>query len=208
MRYCLSVNDNKKINILAQLCTAGIEYRENEEAAYMDNFKFYNNTLINASNIRCCNLKNAYIANNIFTGDPKAVVEILGRTIDADGNKEIRAFDGVMTNNCFWGMGAPWRAENSYFCNPGFVGTDETDKNSFMLSAGSKLLGKGVQVEEDMGAQDLYGNALTDTHSIGCYDGAGEDGKAAVGIFERIAKRLGSWLGCIVTAFVNINNIL
>ena len=208
VRYCLSVNDNKKINILAQLCTAGIEYGENEEAAYMDNFKFYNNTLINASNIRCCNLKNAYFANNIITGSPKSVVEILGRTIDADGNKEIRAFEGVMTNNCFRGMGAPWSAENSYFCDPGFVGADVTDKNSFMLSAQSKLLAKGVQVEPDMGACDLYGNPLTDIHNIGCYDGAGEDGKSAASLWDNITARLQSWVGWLYTVWVNINNIL
>ena len=174
----------------------------------MDNFKFYNNTLINPAKIRCCNLRNAYIANNIFSGDCKTVLELLGRNRAPDGSKIIRKFEGVITNNCFWGAGAPYTAENSYFCNPGFVGTDETDKNSFMLSSDSKLLGKGIQVEEDMGEQDLYGNKLTDTHNIGCYDGTGEGEKASIGIFDCLYKRLNTLVGFIYTALVNINNIL
>ena len=209
VRYCLSVNDNKKINILAQLCTAGIEYEDGEKADYMDNFKFYNNTIINASSIRCCNVKNSYIANNIITGDSKTVIELLGRTIDENtGDKQIRKFEGVMTNNCFWGMGAPATAKNSYFCNPGFVGTDETDKNSFMLSSKSRLLGKGIQVEEDMGEYDLYGNTLTDIHNIGCYDGTGEGDKASIGFFNCIAKRFNILIGFLNTLWANINNIL
>ncbi|MGN0549112.1 MAG: hypothetical protein ACI4IM_05905 [Acutalibacteraceae bacterium] len=209
VRYCLSVNDNKKTNILAQLCTAGIEYEDGEKADYMDNFKFYNNTIINASSIRCCNVKNSYIANNIITGDSKTVIELLGRTIDeSTGEKQIRKFEGVMTNNCFWGMGAPATAKNSYFCNPGFVGTDETDKNSFILSSKSRLLGKGIQVEEDMGEYDLYGNSLTDIHNIGCYDGTGEGDKASTGFFNCIAKRFNTLIGFLNTVWVNINNIL
>ena len=209
VRYCLSVNDNKKTNILAQLCTAGIEYEDGEKADYMDNFKFYNNTIINASSIRCCNVKNSYIANNIITGDSKTVVELLGRTIDENtGEKQIRKFEGVITNNCFWGMGAPATAKNSYFCNPGFVGTDETDKNSFMLSSKSRLIGKGIQVEEDMGEYDFYGNELTDVHNIGCYDGTGEGDKASIGFFNCIAKRFNTLIGFLNTLWVNINNIL
>ncbi|MDD6702894.1 MAG: hypothetical protein PUE34_00945 [Clostridiaceae bacterium] len=209
VRYCLSVNDNKKTNILAQLCTAGIEYEDGEKADYMDNFKFYNNTIINASSIRCCNVKNSYIANNIITGDSKTVIELLGRTIDENtGEKQIRKFEGVITNNCFWGMGAPATAKNSYFCNPGFVGTEETDKNSFMLSSKSRLIGKGIQVEEDMGEYDFYGNELTDVHNIGCYDGTGEGDKASIGFFNCIAKRFNTLIGFLNTLWVNINNIL
>ena len=209
VRYCLSVNDNKKTNILAQLCTAGIEYEDGEKADYMDNFKFYNNTIINASSIRCCNVKNSYIANNIITGDSKTVIELLGRTIDENtGEKQIRKFEGVITNNCFWGMGAPATAKNSYFRNPGFVGTDETDKNSFMLSSKSRLIGKGIQVEEDMGEYDFYGNELTDVHNIGCYDGTGDGDKASIGFFNCIAKRFNTLIGFLNTLWVNINNIL
>ncbi|MGN1478650.1 MAG: hypothetical protein ACI4XH_02695, partial [Acutalibacteraceae bacterium] len=105
VRYCLSVNDNVKDNILAQLCTADIDYKEDEDSEYMDNFKFYNNTLINPAKIRCCNLRNAYIANNIFSGDCKTVLELLGRNRAPDGSKIIRKFEGVITNNCFWGAG-------------------------------------------------------------------------------------------------------
>ena len=206
VRYCLSVNDNKEDNSMAQLLFINAEgfYGEDEKPIYMDNFKFYNNTIINASSISCQDLRNSYIANNIITGDLTTAFEFTRKSVDSDGNKVIREFEGIFTNNCFWGAGAPWVAENSYFCNPGFVGTDETDKNSFMLSTDSELLGKGIQVEENMGEQDFYGNKLTDTHNIGCYDGAGEGEKASTGIFDCLYKRLNTLLGFVYTAVVNM----
>ncbi|MGN0573852.1 MAG: hypothetical protein ACI4IX_07930 [Acutalibacteraceae bacterium] len=206
VRYCLSVNDNKEDNSMAQLLsTSAVEYKDGEEAEYMDNFKFYNNTLINASTIECHDLRNSYIANNIITGDLKTAFEFSKKSVDDDGNGYIREFSGVFTNNCFRGAGAPWIAKNSYFCNPGFIGTDETDKNSFMLSSKSRLIGKGIQVEEDMGEFDFYGNALTDTHNIGCYDGAGESEKPSFNFSESIVNRLNTLLGFIYTAIDNLS---
>ena len=208
VRYCLSVNDNKGDNSMAQLLFIGAQdfYNEDERPVYMDNFKFYNNTLINASEISCANLRNSYIANNIITGNLKTTFSYTRKTVGSDGNKIIHEFDGVFTNNCFWGTGAPLIARNSYFCNPGFIGKDETDKDSFMLSSKSRLIGKGIQVEEDMGEYDFYGNELTDVHNIGCYDGTGEIEKPVKNIFKCLYNRLNTLLGFIYTAILNISD--
>lgn len=176
VRYCLSVNDNKQINQMASILTSGsVDYAKDEYAVSMDNFKFYNNTLVNCSEIFCHALSNSVIANNIFIGNTVIdTFQFTRKNVGDNGEKIIHEFDGIMTNNCFWGMGAPYVSENNYFCNPRFVGSDLTDKNSFMLSASSKLIGKGIQVEDDMGEYDFYGNMLSSEHNIGCYEGIGE----------------------------------
>ncbi|MPN45062.1 hypothetical protein SDC9_192629 [bioreactor metagenome] len=46
-----------------------------------------------------------------------------------------------------------------------------------MLKKVSPCIAKGTQVEENMGEHDFFGNALTDTHNIGCYEGTGVDGE-------------------------------
>lgn len=206
VRYCLSVNDNKEDNSMAQLLTAGIEYKEDEKSEYMDNFKFYNNTLINASSMDIKNLRNSYIANNIFTGDCKTLFSYTRKSVDDNSKTVIREFDGVFTNNCFRGVGAPRISENNYFCNPGFVGTDVTDKNSFMLSSKSELIGEGIEVEEDMGECDFYGNKLTDVHNIGCYDAVGESKELEVSLVESFICCFNSVIGFIATSLDNIFN--
>ena len=178
VRYCLSVNDNKAESSAAQLLSTPVyDYTINNDwSKSMENFKFYNNTIVNGSNIRFTQVSNSYVANNIFySEDINQFFRIgsFGKT--DDGKIFIRKFTGEFTNNCFYGCSIPLQAKKSVNRDPLFVGTDFTDKNSFKLAANSPLLGKGVQVEEDMGAYDFYGNPLTDTHNIGCYDGAGED---------------------------------
>ncbi|MGN0636498.1 MAG: hypothetical protein ACI4I5_09785 [Acutalibacteraceae bacterium] len=207
VRYCLSVNDNKCDNSMAQLLTADIQYREDEKAVYMDNFKFYNNTMINASSIDFKDLRNAYIANNIFTGDLKTVYRCARKAVDEEtGEAYRRQFEGVFSNNCFWGTGYPFAAQNNYICDPGFAGADITDKNSFKLSSTSRLLGKGIQVEEDMGTQDFYGNPVGTQHNIGCYDGAGESESAPASLWKQIVNRVQTALGLVVNFFDYLGN--
>ena len=98
--------------------------------------------------------------------------DVRKRTVN--GRTFVSQFNGVLSNNCFRSMGMPDSAKKYYLCDPGFAGTDTSDKNSYKLTEKSELLGRGIQAEENMGAYDFYGNALTDTHNIGCYDGAGE----------------------------------
>ena len=207
VRYCLSVNDNKGDNSMAQLLTAGIEYNEGEKAVYMDNFKFYNNTMINASSIDFKDLRNAYIANNIFTGNFTMEYRMARKAVDEETGKAYRRqFEGVFSNNCFWGTGYPFSAKKNFICDPGFVGTDLSDKNSFKLSSTSALLGKGIQVEDDMGTQDLYGNPVGARHNIGCYDGAGESDAAPASLFKRILNRVQTALGMVVNLCNYLSN--
>ncbi len=178
VRYCLSVNDNKGENSAGNLLsTPAYDYTiNNDYSKSIDNFKFYNNTVINGSDFRFTQATNSYVANNIFYGnniEQFLKFGTLGKT--DDGKIFVREFTGEITNNCFYGCSVPPQAKNSVNMDPLFVGDDFTDKNSFMLAKNSPLLGKGIQVEDDMGEYDFYGNKLTSSHSIGCYDGTGED---------------------------------
>lgn len=208
VRYCLSVNDNKGENSMGQILTSGsLNYNDDEYAVTMDNFKFYNNTLINCSEIFCHALSNSVIANNIFVGNTLIdSIQFTRKNVGDNGEKIVREFNGVIENNCFWKFGKPYSAENSYLCNPKFAGTDETDKNSFKLSKNSKLIGAGVQVEEDMGECDFYGNALGGSHNIGCYEGAGEESTGSGGIFSSIAGFFGTLIAAVAGFIINCNN--
>ena len=76
-----------------------------------------------------------------------------------------------LSNNCYYNTFHPILDYKSLDANPLFIGNDLSDKNSFMLQAGSPCYKTGTQVEANMGAHDFYGNPLSSTHSIGCYDG-------------------------------------
>ena len=180
VRYCLSVNDNKANNSMANLIdVAAVDYAEDETPVCMENFRFYNNTLINCSSISCSGLSKSLIANNIFVGkDLMSSIQYMKKNVGRNGNF-VTVFDGVFTNNCFNNMGSASVSKNELNFDPGFAGTDLTDKDSFKLSVNSGLLGKGIQTEEDMGEHDFYGNALSDTHNIGCYEGSGEEAASA-----------------------------
>ena len=159
VRYCLSVNDNKTLNVAS---ISNIKEEEYEMAIAMENFKFYNNTVINCAPTLFGVLKNSTIANNIFVGSD----DVLSVSVPL-------GFCNTITNNCFYNMCPMPHSTNDSVCDPGFVGTDESDKNSFVLSQSSPLIGKGIQVEQDMGERDFYGNTLTGSHNIGCYEGPG-----------------------------------
>lgn len=207
VRYCLSVNDNKCGNNMAQLLTANCDYAEDEYSQCMTGFKFYNNTIINCSEFNLIGLEDAYIANNIFVGEGIASCFRFGRkVIDSDGNKVIRKFDGTMTNNCFRNCAIPTIAENSVICNPGFVGNDENDMNSYKLSSTSKLIGAGVKIE-NCGERDLYGNALTDETNIGCYGGSGEVEAANTGILENFRAIVTTVFGFIYNFIYSCNDM-
>lgn len=103
-------------------------------------------------------------------------------------------------------MGIPPVSDNNFICNPGFAGTDETDKNSYVLSTESKLLGKGVKVEDDMGERDFYGNPLTDVHNIGCYEGTGEQMQEKAGFFKDVGSFLNMLFATVWGFFMNLSN--
>jgi len=197
VRYCLSVNDNVRDNDI-QLLNSG-SYTDDDNPTYMDNFKFYNNTIVNGSTFRFPNIRNSAVQNNIFA-DSMTQQIVLTRNINKfDGSGKMKvSFSGAMSNNCFFETAVPFKAKDSVVMNPLFTGSDMRDKNSFKLSSGSPLIGKGVQVEDDMGAADFYGNKLTDIHNIGCYEGKGIDDGKSPGFFDRI---YGCFLGFIGRIF-------
>lgn len=206
VRYCLSVNDNMGDNELAQmLSSSSVNYAEDEHAEVMTGFKFYNNTIVNASSFKLCGLKDAVIANNIFTGSLSTSFLVMRKSIGDDDQPVIRDFTGTITNNCFSGTAVPFNAKKSILGNPGFAGTDYDDMNSFKLSQSSKLIGKGIQVEDDMGETDLFGNPLTGTHNIGCYEGGGEQSGGA-GFLDDVWAFISSVLGLIYNFIDNCNN--
>lgn len=166
VRYCLSVNDNNTFNMVS-FVNFSKKFNFSDHAWSMDGLKFYNNTVINCAPTIFGIISNSYVENNIFVGSQSGT----SLALYLGANNKI-------TNNCFYYMTPPVSAYGNYFCDPGFTGTDVNDKNSFILSADSKLIGKGIQVEEDMGEYDFYGNPLTSTHNIGCYEGTGADKEA------------------------------
>ena len=199
VRYCLSVNDNLEPNNI-NLCNSPA-YTDDDNPDYMDNFKFYNNTVINGSEFRFQNLRNSVIANNIFCGELSQCFVTSALT----GDKEVTMFTGAFTNNCFHGCSLPLRAESSYNVSPMFAGDDYDDINSFILSSSSPLIGSGITVEGDMGAHDFFGNPLTDTHNIGCYEGEGIDDGQVITYDYNAFTAIINLLGRIYAMFVSIN---
>ncbi len=152
VRYCLSVNDNVTKNSGGG--SSGERY-----------FKFYNNTIVNGSSFSFLFNDKSFIQNNIFSLVP-------GCTLNFDIKNSY-----TLGNNCYYSTVKPLIDIKSIHANPQFAGTDYTDKNSFVLKECSPCIGAGTQTEENMGTHDLYGNPLTSTHNIGCYEGPGVEGK-------------------------------
>lgn len=189
VRYCLSVNDNKEPNGIS-LCNSPA-YTDDDNPRYMDNFKFYNNTIVNGSAFKLYNLQNSVIANNIFYGDLSQYFV----TSHMSGDWGLLTFGGDFTNNCFYGCTPPLcGTQNQFNNNPLFAGSDFNDIDSFRLSSSSALLGKGIALGTDMGEHDFFGNPLTDTHNIGCYEGEGVDN----GISNN----------CFLSCFYGVHNLI
>ena len=162
VRYCLSVNDNV-------IDSAG-GFQNSPEI----DFKFYNNTLVNSGNYQFKNYDRAVIKNNIFYMKSfKFVMYDFSRKYD-------------LSNNCYYNTFHPILDLLSKDANPLFVGKDWSDKNSFVLQPGSPCYKTGIQVEENMGTRDFYGNPLGSRHSIGCFDGELEGTASSEVIVQKI----------------------
>ncbi len=170
VRYCLSVNDNKIENHMAS--NSAIESTADDPNVYMDNFKFYNNTIINGSSFIMDDLRNAYIANNIF------IMKNSSQKFETHNSTGNYDFTGTITNNYFKNVSSyrlPTGHVNSVTSGEaGFIGSRNENKDSFMLSSSSQLLGKGAAISGLDITEDFYGNALTAAANIGCYGGTGE----------------------------------
>lgn len=189
VRYCLSVNDNKGLNsiplLLGENATVG-----------MDNFKFYNNTIVDGGELDFSHCVNSTVANNIFISNEK-----FGKIQTKSGDHK---FDSVFENNCFVNYAIPPVAKQNALSIPGFVGGDYYDINSYKLSVSSPLIGKGIQVESDMGEHDFYGNELTDAHNIGCFDAQGIEDGATVSVWQKICAAFSYLFYKIYGSFISI----
>ena len=154
VRYCLSVNDGSSERWSTLSASAG-EF----------GFKFYNNTLVNSGGINFDDTYDSVIANNIF------VLKDDNR-ISYDYN-QIKNSGTVFSNNCYYNSMTPLVDIKSYNVLPGFSGDDLYDPNSYKLSAGSPLIGAGLEIAKESDV-DFFGNEIT-SNNIGCYGGNGTE---------------------------------
>lgn len=119
----------------------------------------YNNTFVKATNL----FIDATAKNNIFSM--------------ATAGEKVEVTEGDA--NCYY-----WTSKGdsgSIKKNPAFANAYDGSiegtsvKDNYILSTKSPCLGAGVQVEDDMGATDFYGNEIGSTHNIGADEGAGAE---------------------------------
>ena len=178
VRYCLSVNDDKGRN---KLC-GGPGEKE---------MLFYNNTIVGSQRFDMDGLYDSYFVNNI-------IVMADGYHINTDLAASF-ANGNVISNNCYYNCVSGVMAGTKYNVRPGFCADDPDDPASFMLSAGSPLIGAGRDVPGDDCALDFYGQRIVRCN-IGCYGGAGEDAPYQA---ENVFRRLARWFRWIVLYLQN-----
>ena len=105
-------------------------------------------------------------------------------------------------NNCYYNVMNPLVDFGAMNTLPGFAGDDYSDPASFMLSAGSPLIGAGVKIPgTDV---DFYGNTI-DSVNIGCYGGTGTENEyQPEGFFERIVRLIRNFFETIIHEIVVI----
>ncbi|HOU10309.1 MAG TPA: right-handed parallel beta-helix repeat-containing protein [Clostridiales bacterium] len=145
VRYCLSVNDNV-------LDSGGAFYQSPET-----DLLFYNNTLVNCGDLRFKNYDRATIMNNIFYMKTACSVSF-------SPERSYR-----LGNNCYYNTYTPMFDLASLNRNPGFAGSDFSDKNSFALRLDSPCNRAGATLG-NMGNVDFFGNPTGRVHSVGCFD--------------------------------------
>ncbi len=223
VRYCLSVNDNELENNVGMLRSGTTAWEggwpEEDLPTGMYNFKFYNNTIINASNFRFWTLRDSLIQNNIFAFSPGRYIYLssyVGKD-DHSGDNEYNIngyhkseFTGIMSNNCFYQTSVNKESEDSIYANPMFAGDDFTDINSFVLSSDSPCIGAGVKVEDDMGEQDFFGNKITSetVHNIGCYEGNGVENGEQYIVFQRLIDAVVSVFARLIGALTGVYRVV
>lgn len=175
VRYCLSLNDSRGRSRVASY------YGE-------DGFSFYNNVMINCNSFQYKNLYNSTVANNILELSGEGYFVEDGYTIT--GNNKF-------SSNCYRNAANPICDPFATNVNPGFVGTDSSDPNSYKLVKGSPLIGAGTKIDDGL-EYDFYGNKIVSTN-IGCYGGSGEEGTYADDSFivKLITFFKASWLRII-----------
>ncbi len=164
VRYCLSVNDNKGRSSMAS-------------GSGENNFRFYNNTIINSGEFHFFHLTNSLIANNIFVGAD-------GAPMNCTITDEITA-GNTYSNNCYYNT-------LNLLCDPLAMNTDpgfSTDEliEAYQLAINSPLIGKGMKIEDGL-THDFFGNEI-ESCNIGCYMGKGEEPEVNTeNVFEKLVR--------------------
>lgn len=153
-----STDNNSFINAKASTGRVRYSVSDRDGASTVDaaGLLIYNNTFVAASSLDL----NAVVKNNIF---------------DMNLGEKVTVSDGDA--NCYHWTSKGDRGsirKNPQFANA-YDGSIEgtTVRDNYILSTESPCLGEGVQVEDDMGTKDFYGNEIGSSHNIGAYEGAG-----------------------------------
>lgn len=145
----------------------------------------YNNTFVNASGLNL----NATVKNNIFS-------MLIGEKVAV----------GAGEANCYhWTSKGDRKSikKNPQFANA-YDGSIEgtSARDNYILSSKSPCLGEGVQVEDDMGSTDFYGNAIGSSHNIGADEGAGAE--ATVKLVSQFVDGFNYIIALIRNFFANL----
>ena len=195
IRYCLSVNDNKRASNLSQYCYDSNEY----------GLRFYGNTIINPNEYIIEGVRDGYIADNIFYGDFTASFRWSRKKVNDETNEKFMdEFTGVMTNNCFFGTCVPSCSVNNLICDPCFVGTDLTNPRSFILSSSSPLLGKGITYSE--GETDMFQNVIGKSTNLGFWQGEDKIEREKTSFLTSLIKYISTFFAKAYQWIVDCNN--
>lgn len=153
----------------------------------------YNNTFSNAGAIDMSNVTDLTVMNNIFSM--------------AIGNKVVLG-SGEFDANCYHWTSKAKGDSGSIKKNPQFANqfsaedTANSVRDNYILSSKSPCLGKGVQVEDDMGETDFYGNAIGSSHNIGADEGTGAE--ATYKLVSQFVDTINYIFAIIKNFFVNL----
>lgn len=180
VRYCLSVNDNKGRSSVAS---------SNGE----DNFRFYNNTIINCGEFQFYNLSNSLVANNI-------IIPMEGQVINCNLADEFKN-NNTFTNNCYYNTHNPFMDPFAKNVWPTFTSGESVE--AFTLAVNSPLIGKGMKIDDGL-TVDFFGNEITSSN-IGCYMGNGEEPE---GETENIIARIFRYIKNIFDRLIHEINVI
>ena len=167
VRYCLSVNDDKGKNVLAN-------------GPGETDLRFYNNTIVGSQVFDMQNIFDSYVVNNI-------VVVTDGYRLNTS-IKPSQYKGSVIGGNCYYNCTSAANSGAKFNTLPGFSGADFSDPASFTLSKDSPLIGAGVAVPGDDCTLDFFGNEIK-RNNIGCYGGEGTDAPyTREPVFQRLVR--------------------